>query len=60
MSAARTAAASTRPAKPWRARVEAADWDNVRADLDNCGCALTGPLLSPAESAEISALYRDN
>jgi hypothetical protein len=60
MSAARTAAASTRPAKPWRARVEAADWDNVRADLDNCGCALIGPLLNPAESAEISALYRDN
>jgi len=60
MSATRTAVASTRPGQPWRARVEATDWDHVRTDLDNCGCALTGPLLSPAESAEISALYRDN
>jgi uncharacterized protein len=60
MSATRIAVASTRPGQPWRARVEAADWDHVRADLDSCGCALTGPLLSPEESAEISALYRDN
>jgi uncharacterized protein len=49
-----------RPAAPWLGRVEATDWDTVRADLDNLGCAVTGPLLSPAESAEIAALYGDD
>lgn len=39
------------------ARVEAVDWQTVHADLDSSGCALTGPLLSPDETAEISALY---
>jgi hypothetical protein len=45
--------------KPWRARVDAVDWDCVRADLDRYGCGLTGPLLSPAEAAGIAALYAD-
>jgi uncharacterized protein len=49
-----------RPAAPWLGRVEATDWDTVRAGLDNLGCAVTGPLLSPAESAEIAALYGDD
>ncbi len=43
----------------WRARVDAVDWDAVRADLDRYGCGLTGPLLTPAEAAEIAALYPD-
>ena len=46
-------------AKPWRARVDAADWDAVRADLDRYGCGLTGPLLTSAEAAGIAALYTD-
>lgn len=43
----------------WRARVDAVDWDAVRADLDRYGCGLTGPLLTPAEATEIAALYPD-
>ena len=39
------------------ARVEAVDWETVHAGLDSSGCALTGPLLSPDETAEICALY---
>lgn len=41
-------------------RVEAADWRQVRADLDSSGCGLTGPLLTPDETAEIIALYHDD
>jgi uncharacterized protein len=55
MSATRTAAAA-----PWKDRVGATDWDAVRAALDSVGCALTGPLLSPAQTAEISGLYGDS
>jgi hypothetical protein len=43
----------------WQARVDAVDWDAVRADLDRYGCGLTGPLLTSAEAAEIAALYAD-
>jgi hypothetical protein len=43
----------------WRARVDAVDWDGVRADLDRYGCGLTGPLLTSAEAAEIAGLYAD-
>ncbi len=42
------------------ARVEAVDWQAVHAGLDSSGCALTGPLLSPDETAEIRALYPDD
>jgi uncharacterized protein len=45
---------------PWRDRVAATNWDTVREDLDAVGCALTGPLLSPQEAAEIAALYPDD
>lgn len=45
---------------PWRDRVEAVDWTGVHADLDAIGCALTGPLLSAAEAAEIASLYPDD
>jgi uncharacterized protein len=50
---------STAPAKTWRDRVEAVDWDAVRADLDRYGCGLTGPLLTPEEAAGIAELYTD-
>ena len=45
---------------PWRDRVEAVDWTGVHADLDAIGCALTGPLLSADEAAEIASLYPDD
>ncbi|MCW2521710.1 MAG: proline hydroxylase [Frankiales bacterium] len=40
-------------------RVGQAAWDRIRADLDNVGAALIGPLLTPDEAADISALYDD-
>jgi uncharacterized protein len=45
---------------PWADRVNGADWDRIRTDLDLLGCALTGPLLSPEEAAGIAALYDDD
>jgi hypothetical protein len=47
-------------AGPWRDRVDATDWHAVRTELDAVGCALTGPLLSPGEAAEIAAMYSDD
>jgi uncharacterized protein len=47
------------PATPWQDRVEAVDWDAVRADLDRYGCGLTGPLLAADEAAAIAKLYPD-
>jgi uncharacterized protein len=44
----------------WRERVAASDWDGIRAELDSLGCALTGPLLTPDEAAEIAAMYPDD
>jgi hypothetical protein len=44
---------------PWPDRVAATDWQKVRADLDSVGGALTGPLLTPAEAADIAELYPD-
>jgi len=41
----------------WQGRVDAVDWDTVRGELDSYGCALTGPLLSPGEAADIASLY---
>ena len=51
--------AGTDQPKPWRARVDAVDWDAVGQDLDRLGCGLTSPLLTPAEAAGIAALYAD-
>jgi hypothetical protein len=48
------------PAAAWRGRVEASDWPRIGADLDSYGCALTGPLLAPAECTAIAALYGDD
>jgi hypothetical protein len=36
------------------------DWQRIGADLDTQGWALTGPLLTPDECAEIAALYNDD
>jgi hypothetical protein len=55
-----SACARNGPASPWRDRVEAADWTAIGADLDDYGCALTGPLLSSAEAAGIASLYTDD
>ena len=52
--------ASPGPAAIWRDRAEAVDWAGIRAELDRYGCALTGPLLTPREAAEIAALYADD
>jgi uncharacterized protein len=51
---------ATRTANPWRDRVDATDWNAVSAGLDSLGCALTGPLLTTAEAADIAALYPDD
>ncbi len=52
--------AGSRPAAMWPDRVESADWDAIRADLDRYGCGLIGPLLCPDEAAGIAALYTDD
>jgi len=48
------------PDRSWHDRVEAADWTGIRAELDDYGCALTGPLLTADEAKEIAALYTDD
>jgi hypothetical protein len=50
----------SRAAGPWPDRVDAADWATIGAELDDFGCALTGPLLDGAEADGIAALYRDD
>ena len=47
-------------ANRWGDRVAATDWDTIRGELDSLGCALTGPLLTPDDAAEIAALYSDD
>lgn len=44
----------------WTDRVARTDWDAVEAALAAIGCALTGPLLTPAETAEIAGMYSDD
>ncbi|MPY62993.1 2OG-Fe(II) oxygenase [Streptomyces spongiae] len=39
-------------------RVGEADWPALAEELDAYGCALTPPLLSPAECRDLAALYR--
>ena len=41
-------------------RVQAADWTHVATELDELGCGQIGPLLEPAETKEIAALYGDD
>jgi hypothetical protein len=45
------------PAKSAAARVAAADWARIAADLDTRGVATTGTLLGPAECRALAALY---
>ena len=45
---------------PWVDRVDAVDGSTIRSDLDAYGCALTGPLLTAAETADMAALYPDD
>jgi hypothetical protein len=33
------------------------DWPRIVADLDACGCATTGPLLTPEDCTALAALY---
>jgi uncharacterized protein len=40
-------------------RVEAVDWAGVTSELDEFGCAPLGPLLTPAQTGELAALYDD-
>ncbi len=54
------ATATSTTGSGWRDRVEGADWETIHDDLDSCGCALTGPLLTAREAAEIAALYTDD
>lgn len=46
--------------KTRRDGIDAVGWSAVRAELDRYGCAVTGPLLTPREAAEIAALYPDD
>jgi hypothetical protein len=41
-------------------RIDALGWDDLAGQLNELGCALTEPILSPAECAEIAALYADD
>jgi uncharacterized protein len=41
-------------------RIDALGWDDLAAELNDLGCALTEPVLSPAECADIAALYADD
>ncbi|WP_369230074.1 2OG-Fe(II) oxygenase [Streptomyces sp. R21] len=40
-----------------RRRVDAADWAALAEELDAYGCALTPPLLTPAECRDLAGLY---
>jgi hypothetical protein len=40
-----------------RSRVDAADWAALAGELDAYGCALTPPLLTPAECRDLAGLY---
>lgn len=50
----------TPAADRWGERVDATDWGAVRAGLDSEGCALTGPLLTAAEAADLATLYHED
>jgi hypothetical protein len=42
------------------AKIAALDWSRIGDDLDGAGAARTGPVLAPAECAELAALYADD
>jgi uncharacterized protein len=41
----------------WKERVDGADWAQITAETGEFGCALTPPLLTPAECGAIAGLY---
>ena len=41
----------------WKDRVDGADWARIAAETGEFGCALTPPLLNPAECARVAGLY---
>ncbi|MBN8891777.1 MAG: proline hydroxylase [Rhodospirillales bacterium 70-18] len=43
--------------RPIAERIAALDWPRIAAELDQHGCAATGPLLSPAECAALAESY---
>ena len=47
------------PGSSFEARVQRTDWHAARAGLEEYGCGSTGPLLTPAEARDITALYDD-
>jgi hypothetical protein len=44
---------------PRAARVDRLAWGGLAAELDDLGCALTAPILSPEECREIAGWYED-
>jgi uncharacterized protein len=54
------AAPAADPAVSFAGRVAATNWAAVRSELDAYGCALTGPLVTPDEAAQLAALYPDD
>ena len=58
MTSTAKAQAGTGPGR-FAARVAAADWDAVTAELNSCGCALLPELLTPEEAGQIAAMYDD-
>ena len=55
IQAARTSAVTPSVAE----RIEALDWSGAEQSLSERGCAVTALVLSPAECAELTALYND-
>jgi hypothetical protein len=51
---------SRRPESALPGRVARLDWPGIADQLDAAGCALTGPLLTPAECAALSGAYDDD
>jgi uncharacterized protein len=56
----RAALAARTIAPPLGRRIAALDWSRIAADLDERGCAATGPLLTAEECAGLMAAYDDD
>ena len=53
-------AAQDQPSPPMAARAAGIEWPRVGVDLDAQGAAVIPQLLTPAECAQLAALYRDD